>query len=200
MRKVILQEFVSIDGLAAGPDDSVDFVRASNAGDQSVGRSQLALMDAADLILLGRKTYELFAGYWPNATEGEDKEFAAKINAMAKVVFSTTLDRAPWKNFDDALIVRTAPVEEVARLRRQPGKNILIWGSLSVAQQLSDASLVDEYRLVICPIVLGGGRPLFRDRHPPMEMRLLGAERKDRGSVELTYTRANAAGGETPSA
>src|SRR5688572_33067023 len=96
MRKVILQEFVTLDGLAAGPDDNVDFVPAATKGDQAFGREQLALMDAMDTILLGKVTYQMFAGYWPKVTEGEDKPFADKLNSTPKVVFSKTLVRAPW--------------------------------------------------------------------------------------------------------
>lgn len=93
MRNVILQEFVTLDGLAAGPNDSVDFVPASTQGDQSFGQRQLDFMDSVDTILLGRVTYTMFAGYWPKVTSGEDKPFADKLNAIPKVVFSRSLDR-----------------------------------------------------------------------------------------------------------
>jgi len=96
MRKVILQEFVTVDGMAAGPDGSVDFVPASNSGDQRFGQRQIDFMDSIDAILLGRVTYEMFAGYWPNVAVGaEDKVFADKINATPKIVFSRTLESAP---------------------------------------------------------------------------------------------------------
>ena len=98
MRNVILQEFVSLDGLAAGPDGSVDFVPAAMQGDQSFGRQQMPFIDSIDTILLGRVTYQLFAEYWPEVTSGDDKPFADKLNAIPKIVFSRTLDRAPWAN------------------------------------------------------------------------------------------------------
>jgi dihydrofolate reductase len=100
MRNVILQEFVTLDGLAAGPNDSVDFVPASTRGDQAFGREQLALMDSIDAILLGRVTYQMFAGYWPQVTEGDDKLFADKINATPKIVFSNSLEQAPWGKWE----------------------------------------------------------------------------------------------------
>src|SRR5688572_481418 len=105
MRRVILQEFVTIDGMAAGPDDSVDFVPAATSGDQSFGQRQLGFMDSIDVILLGRVTYEMFAGYWPDVSSGDDKPFADKLNTIPKVVFSKTLDRAPWGKWTDATIV-----------------------------------------------------------------------------------------------
>ena len=186
MRKVILQEFVSVDGLAAGPNDSVDFVPAATQGDQSFGREQLGFIDSLDTMLLGRVTYEMFAGYWPDVTSGEDKEFADKLNAMPKIVFSKTLDRAPWGKWDEAKVVRSDAAEEVAKLRQQSGKDMILWGSISVAQSLMDAGLIDEYRLVVCPLVLGDGKPLFRDRSS-LGMKLLKSTAYDRGAVQLVY-------------
>jgi dihydrofolate reductase len=177
MRKVILQEFVSLDGLAAGPNDSVDFVPASTQGDQSFGQRQMGFMDSIDLILLGRVTYTMFAGYWPNVTSGEDKRFADKLNAIPKVVFSRSLDRAPWGSWGDARIVKTSAAKEVAKLRQQSGKDMAIWGSISLAQSLMNEGLIDEYQLVVCPVVLGSGRPLFRDKVEPFGMKLLSTNR-----------------------
>jgi dihydrofolate reductase len=188
MRRVILQEFVTLDGLAAGPNDSVDFVPASTRGDHSFGQEQLALMEAIDTILLGRVTYQMFDGFWPLITEGEEKPFADKINAARKTVFSKTLDRAPWGNWDDARIVQNDAAQEVARLKGQSGKDMVIWGSISLAQSLINERLIDEYRLVLCPVVIGSGRPLFRDRVEPFEMRLSNAKALDRGAVLLTYS------------
>jgi dihydrofolate reductase len=187
MRKVILQEFVTLDGLAAGPHDNVDFVPASTEGDQRVNQEQLALMKSIDTILLGRVTYRLFVAYWPNVTESDEQEFADTLNATPKIVFSRTLDRAPWGRWDDARIVRTSAADEVAKLKQQSGKDMIVWGSISLAQSLIIEGLIDEYRLVICPLVLGTGRPLFRDHVPPLDMQLVNASAMDRGAVSLTY-------------
>jgi dihydrofolate reductase len=189
MRKLVLQEFVGLDGLAAGPDGSVDFVPASMTGDQQFGRDQLALMETVGAILLGRITYQMFADYWPNVTEGEDKVFAEKINATPKVVFSNTLERAPWGSWKDARIVRGSATEEVKKLRAQAGKNMVVWGSISLAQSLIDAELVDEFRLVVCPVVLGSGRPLFGEKVGALDLELLGAKAEDGGAVSLRYAR-----------
>ncbi len=193
MRKVVLQEFVSLDGLASGPNDSVDFIPASTQGDPSFGREQVALMDTIDTLLLGRVTYGMFAGFWPNMTEGPEKEFADKFNAVPKVVFSKTLERAPWGKWSEGRIVGGSAVDEVARLKQQSGKDMLISGSISLAQSLIDQGLVDEYRLVMCPVVLGKGRPLFRDAGP-IQMKLVNAKALDRGAVSLIYARRDAAG------
>lgn len=187
MRKVVLQEFVTLDGLATGPNGSVDFVPASLRGDHKFGQEQLALLDAVDLILLGRVTYGMFAGYWPNAKQGKEEPFADKLNATRKVVFSKTLSTAPWGKWDEARIVRTSVCDEVSNLKQQPGKSMLIWGSLSLAQCLMVERLIDEYRLVVCPVALGHGSPLFGVRTVPREMKLLDAKPMDLGAVSLTY-------------
>jgi dihydrofolate reductase len=187
MREVILQEFVTLDGLAAGPNNSVDFVPASTSGDQKFSREQLAFFDAIDTIVLGRVTYQLFAGYWPKVTEGDEKPFADKMNSTPKIVFSRTLDRAPWGTFDEATVLRSDPAAEVSKLKQQPGRNLVIWGSLSLAQLLIGEGLIDEYRLVVCPLVLGQGRHLFNDALGPIEVTLLNASPLDRGAVSLTY-------------
>jgi dihydrofolate reductase len=187
MRRVVLQEFVSLDGLAAGENDSVAFIPASTQGDQSFGREQLALMDAIDAILFGAVTYRMFAGFWPNVTEGEEKPFADKVNATPKVVFSKTLERASWGSWDEARIVKGSAVDEVTMLKGEPGRDMLIWGSISLAQSLMAAKLIDEYRLVLCPVVLGSGKPLFGDELASIPMHLVNVQRLDRGVVSLTY-------------
>ena len=188
MKQVILQEFLSLDGLAAGPGDSTDFVPAATRGDSTFGREQLAFIDTIDTILLGRKTYEMFADYWPNVAEGDDKPFADKLNAIPKIVFSRTLDRAPWGTFDEARIVGNDAAPEVRRLKQQSGKNMVVWGSLTLAQSLIKEGLVDEYRLVFCPVVLGSGRPLFRDKVDELDMSLVDTTSHDLGAVQLKYT------------
>ena len=193
MRKVILQEFVSIDGLASGPNGSVDFVPAANSGDKGFGERQIAFMDSVDAILLGRVTYEMFAGYWPNATSGDDKPFADKINAMSKVVFSNTLERAPWGKFAEARVVKGNSVDEVAKLRQASGKDMVIWGSLSLARSLMSDGLIDQYQLIVCPVILGEGKRLFPEKNGLHDMTLLSSKSFERGSVLLTYAASNGA-------
>jgi dihydrofolate reductase len=130
----------------------------------------------------------MFVDYWPNVTEGEEKPFADKLNSTPKIVFSRTLDRAPWGAWDEARIASSSAADEVPRLKQQSGKNMVVWGSLSLAQSLIDNNLIDEYRLVVCPIVLPGGRSLFSDTAASMNMKLLNARTFDRGAVSLDYT------------
>src|SRR5688500_11747653 len=127
MRKVIVQEFVSLDGLASGPDGSTDFISRATEGDRSFGDRQMSFIDSIDTMLLGRITYEMFAGYWPKVMEGEDKIFADRLNHLQKVVFSRTLDRAPWGTFDAARVVRDSAAGDVAALKQSLGKDLVVW-------------------------------------------------------------------------
>ena len=185
MRKLIVQEFVSVDGMAAAADGKVDFIPAASQGDRRFGQRQLEFMDTVDAIVLGTATYRMFAGYWPNAKSGEDKEFAAKINATPKFVFSGTLERAPWGEFAEATIVRERAEEALPRMKNEPGKDMVIWGRIGLAQSLLAAGFVDDVQLIVCPVVLGEGRRLFEE---PLETLELEASRSfDRGNVLLDY-------------
>jgi dihydrofolate reductase len=189
MRTIVLQEFVSIDGMAAGPKDSVDFIPGSMQGDTRFGREQSALMDMVDTLVLGRVTYEMFAGYWPNASKEDsgEKEFADKFNSLSKVVFSKRLESAPWGKWKAGKIVKRDALEELASMKQQPGKGILIAGSISLAQRLIEADAIDEYRLVLCPVTLPGGRPLFGEN--TKQLKPVKATAMDRGAVSLVYAR-----------
>jgi dihydrofolate reductase len=135
MRNLILQEFVTLDGLAAGPEDSVDFVPLATRGDQSFGREQLAFIDGIGALVLGRITYQLFASDWPGVDQGDETPFADRFNAARKVVFSKTLDRAPWGDWGEARVLKTSPAPEVADLKAQTGKDIAIFGRISVTDR-----------------------------------------------------------------
>ena len=146
----------------------------------------MRFIDTIDTIVLGRATYELFAGYWPTAT-GDDKPFADKLNAIPKLVFSKTLARAPWGSWEEAAISRDDPRDEIPRLKAQEGKDLVVWGSLTLVQSLAEASLVDEYQLWLLPVVLGGGRPLFAEGVESVSMTLLEAKTSINGATLLRY-------------
>jgi dihydrofolate reductase len=188
MRNLILQEFVSVDGMAAGPNGNTDFIPAASAGDQSFGRRQSGFLDSIDTILLGRVTYQMFAEYWPNVKSGDEKEFADKLNTIPRIVFSKSLDRAPWGDWDEATVVKTSATREIEKLKQQPGKDMVIWGSISLAQSLMSDGLIDEYQLVVCPVLLVEGRRLFDESVSPGEMHLLSTRSFDRGTVLLSYS------------
>lgn len=186
-RKLVVQEFVSLDGFAAGPNDDVAFIPASMQGDRSFGQEQVSFMDECDTMLLGRITYNMFSRYWPNVKQGDEQPFADKFNGLSKIVFSTILDRAPWGPWSDARVVTRSPAEEVDDLKRRPGKGIFVSGSISVVQMLTRANLVDEFRLVLCPVTLGTGRRLFDDGSH-LRMTTTDVRQLDRGAVSLRYS------------
>ena|SRR5687768_4347985 len=185
MRKLILEEWLSIDGFAADKDGKLVFFPASET-DQFSDRDQLKFLDSVDLILLGRKTYELFVDFWPTATT--DKEIIAdRLNALPKLVFSTTLREAPWGKWTPARVISGDAVAEIKRLKAENGKHMVLWGSLSLAQDLIAADLIDEYHLQICPTIVGGGRPLFPTLQSYANLKRMNVRTYDTGVVFLHY-------------
>lgn len=189
MSKLIVQEFVTIDGFAAAADGALEFMPSGERipVDPQIEREQLRFIrEEVDTMLLGRATYQLFNSYWPTAST--DKDIVADdLNALSKVVVSRTLSRAPWgERGDEASIARDA-AEAAASLRRRSGKGAVVWGSLSLARTLASAGLVDECQLYLCPSVLGTGQPLFAPGPGLQAMRLLEARPYESGVVLLRY-------------
>jgi len=185
MRKLILQEWLSLDGFAVDGDGKLDFFPAAET-DHFSDRDQLAFLDSVDTILLGRRTYELFVEFWPTATT--DREVIAdRLNTLPKLVFSNTLRQAPWGGWRSAQVVSGDAVSEIRRLKAQNGKHMVLWGSLSLAQDLIAADLIDEYHLQICPTMVGAGRRLFPDLEGYTRLRRVSVRTYDTGVVFLHY-------------
>ena len=181
MRNLILQEFLTVDGMAAGPDGNTDFIAAATRGDQSYLRRQKVFFDSIDTILLGRKTYEIMAAYWPNAPS--DDPYAHHLNSVQKYVASKTLDGAEWQN---TTILRDVAAE-VAKLKEGPGKNISVLGSGNLVKTLMRHDLVDEFSFFVYPIILGGGKRLFPDDDQVRKLRLVDSKPTTTGGLLLTY-------------
>ena len=166
MRKIIVGMFVSLDGVVQAPghpdeDREGGFEHGGWTmpyGDDEIGKVILDSMNASDAMLLGRKTYQIFAAFWPSAPA--DDPFAAPMNSISKYVASTTLSKVDWKN---STLINGNVVEEVLKLKQQPGKDISIIGSGTLVHTLMQHDLIDEYRLLVYPIVLGKGKRLFQD-------------------------------------
>ena len=153
--------------------------------DSEAARNQLDFVSGIDTILLGADTYRMFIGYWPEQTT-ETELIADALNSTPKVVFSSTLESAPWGRWDDARIVRGDASEEVRRLRQEEAGDMVVWGSLSVVRSLMDDGLVDEFHLWTCPIVLGSGKRLFPEGIDKMPLELLEAKSRD-GVASLRF-------------
>ena len=174
MRKVVAYELLSLDGVAEAPDEFI------SDWDDAMEENLAAVIAAQDTVVLGRRSYEEWAGYWP----GSDVEpFATFINGVAKYVASSTpLDR-DWAN---AAVVDGGLVEFVRDLKNRPGGDIGVHASISVAQALLAADVVDELRLVIAPTIAGSGRRLF-DGVPSIRLESIGSTTSPAGYLLVHY-------------
>jgi dihydrofolate reductase len=185
MSRVIVIEFVSLDGVMQDPDGSEGTKWGGWAfryGPEAVAGDKFKLGEVLDTgtMLLGRRTWQLFAKIWP----GRDDEFSAKMNAMPKLVASRSLDRATaWQN---SAVLEGDLVATVRELKQ--ARDIMVTGSASIVRTLMANDLVDEYRLIVFPLVLGAGERLFPDGAPPVELNLTSAQTVG-PAVRLIYTR-----------
>ena len=192
MRKLVVSEFVSLDGVMEDPGGAEGYAHGGwtfKFSDPAGMKFKLDEVMTHDAMLLGRVTYEGFAAAWPSITD--EVGFADKMNGMPKYVVSTTLD-APLDWSNSTLI--TGDVEQaVAALKQQPGGDILVAGSRTLVQALKAADLIDEYRLMVFPILLGSGKRLFGDSADAATLTLAGSQALDSGTLILTYRPAREA-------
>jgi dihydrofolate reductase len=192
MRKVIVNEFLALDGTAQAPGGADE----DTSGGFQHGGWHMQYLDEAFMnwvakgieqaggFLLGRRTYEIFAAYWPNASE-EEQVIAQPINTKPKHVASRTLDEPlEWQN--STLLEGEVP-EAVAALKQQDGGDLLVIGSTELVQTLIEHGLVDEFRLVIDPLLVGGGKRIFPDDGALRPLRLIDHEVTSTGSMIATY-------------
>jgi dihydrofolate reductase len=177
MRKVIVSNVMSLDGFFEGPSKKLDWF----APDEEFFEYARKLLRSVDTILFGRTTYEHMAGYWPNAPADE---IADKMNHLPKVVFSRTLHAADWGN---SRLVRGDAAEEVAKLKQMPGEDMVIFGSAILASSLLQAGLIDEYRIILSPVLIGAGNPLFQNTREKLQMKLSRTQTLGSGVVILSY-------------
>ena len=184
MRKVVVTEFVSLDGVMEDPGGAEGFEHGGWTmpyWNDEIGKMKLDEIVEAGALLLGRVTYEGFAAAWPSRTD--EQGFADRMNSLPKFVASTTLKDPDWQN---STVIEGDVAAEVAKLKQQPGQDILVAGSRQLAQTLAEHDLVDEYRLLVYPIVLGSGKRLFGDgTHAPLKLRE--SQSYDSGVVLLSY-------------
>ena len=183
MRKIVAGLFISLDGVFESPEQW-HFPYFNDEMGEAVG----AQMAESDCMLLGRVTYEEFASYWPSQTsDGEAGEIAGFMNDTPKYVVSRTLNAADWKN--TTLIDGNNAVDELTKLKEQPGKDISITGSGTLVRTLLRDGLLDELRLLVHPIVVGHGKRLFDDGEQ-VPLTLADSKTFSTGVLALTYRRA----------
>jgi dihydrofolate reductase len=178
MRKLFWQMNVTLDGLMEGPHHELDYT--AQFPDPDFDRYASEMLQSIDGILLGRRTYELFAGYWPSAT-GPD---ADRLNELPKTVFSRTLKSLQWNN---SRVVSDNVIEEVERLKREPGKELALFGSADLGSTLVRLGLIDEIRMLVSPVILGNGTPMFQEIGRIVDLKLTKASTWSSGMVVLYY-------------
>lgn len=183
-RKLVVQQWVTVDNIAAEEDGGLSFVSAepfSEKTNSAFKSNLMGFIDSVDTMILGANTYAMSKDYWPYA---EDQgEYGEKLNNLARFVASSKLDDAPWGDFPASTVTRD-PVATVQELKTQDGKDIWLWGSLQLMHSLLDAGVVDEVRMLVCPASRGKGTRVFEDRQDlkPVEATLF-----DNGVTLLRY-------------
>lgn len=187
MRKIISGLFMTLDGVVEAPG-SGDTTLPDKRGwsepymNDEVGMSILGAMQKADALLLGRKTYQDFANLWPSVLD--DDPFGKIMNSIPKYVVSTTLEKPQWNN---SKLINGNVMDEISRLKQQPGQDINMTGSGTLVQWLLQHDLLDELQLLVCPVVLGIGKRLFNEGVETKALKLVDAKPFDSGMVRLTY-------------
>ena len=192
--RLTLHTFLTLDGVLQAPggpgeDDSGGFTHGGWSfpyDDDDFGVAMAGWFEHADVFLLGRKTYEIFAAYWPQAAD-ENDPIANKLNVLPKYVASTTLESVDWQN---SSLLSGDVASAVAKLKEQEGDELQVHGSGALAQTLIAHDLVDEYRLLYFPVHLGSGKKLFADGLPAAALRLVSTSTTSTGVIIATYAPA----------
>ncbi len=182
MAKLIVFNSVSLDGYFAGPDGDLSWGHSPDAEWQKFVEENAR---GGGRLLFGRITYELMASYWPTPAAIEAYPIVAeRMNSLPKVVFSRTLDKAGWSN---TKLVKGEPAAEVRKLKRDTGPDTVILGSGSIVAQLAPEGLIDEYQLVVCPVILGKGRTMFEGLKARLPLKLARTRTFRNGNILLCY-------------
>ena len=181
MRNVVLSMQVSLGGFIARPKGELDW----HLVDGEVNEYAKDLLNSFETLVFGRVTYELMASYWPTAVTNDPVEarIAERLNSLPKVVFSRTLKKVEWRN---SRLAQGGVAEEILKMKEQPGKDIGIGGT-SIVSVLAPLGLIDDYRILLVPVVLGSGKPLFHDIRDKINLKLRATKTFGSGLVLLDY-------------
>ena len=181
MRKLFVFNLVTLDGYFEGPSKEIDWHNV----DAEFNEYAIDMLNSVDALIFGRVTYELMASYWPTPDAiKNDPIVAEKMNTLPKIVFSRTLEKAEWNN---TRLVKADIEEEIKKMKRQSGKDMALLGSGSILSQFARQGLMDEYRIMVNPVVLGDGRPLFKDIKGRLNLKLTKTRTFGNGNVLLYY-------------
>jgi dihydrofolate reductase len=188
LRKIIAMIHLSLDGLAAGSNDELDWI----SYDDELERYAHSLHALTDAVIWGRRTYEGMASYWltvPGDPESTPSalEHARWLEGATKIVVSRTLERVEWGDAQNTVLIKDNIADEINRIKQEPGKDIWFLGSVNLAQTFMQLDLIDEYRVNINPTVLGRGKPFFANVTRDFPLKLLEAKTFNSGVVALRY-------------
>lgn len=184
MRKVIASEMISLDGYFSGPDGEIDWF----LWNEEMEKSAIDLISTVDTLLFGRVTYELMVSYWPSASSPTENQIIIdRMNNLPKIVFSKALEKVEWGKWNNVRLIKEVTAEEILKMKTQPGKNMVIYGSGSIVSAFMNLGLIDEYYLLVNPIVLGRGKLLFKDLNDIHKLKLLRTKIFSNGVVLLHY-------------
>lgn len=181
MRKIFMFNMMTLDGYFEGSNADINW----HVVDDEFAQFAIEQMKTVDLLLFGRKTYQMMAEFWPTSQAVQDDPLTAeRMNSLPKIVFSKSLKKADWQN---TRLVSGNVVEEIRRLKEQPGGEIALFGSADVGAALTAANLIDEYRVMVNPVILGQGTPLFKAENGNLKLKLLNTRIFTSGNVLLIY-------------
>lgn len=181
MRKIIMFNMITLDGFFEGPNSDISWHHVDDEFNQFASDQ----LDTMDTLLFGRVTYQGMASYWPTpAAIAHDPIIAAKMNTYPKIVFSRTLKQTEW---DNSRLVHDNLVDEISQLKLQTGKDMVVFGSGGLVSSLTKLGLIDEYRLMVNPVVLGSGRPMFAGLETKLQLKLLNTRIFNSGNILLDY-------------
>lgn len=181
MRKVIVSIMVSLDGYIEGSEKEIDW----HVWNEEMSGYMIDFFASVDTLLFGRVTYELMADFWPTpAAATEDQTIARYMNDLPKIVFSRTLLAVDWT---PCTLIKEDIKEKILQLKKQPGKDMVIFGGAHIISTFIELGLIDEFRLIVNPVILGKGTPLFKDIREPLWLRLVRSQQFDCGNVLLMY-------------
>jgi dihydrofolate reductase len=185
MRKIISFMHISLDGFVTGPSDEMNWIIM----DEEIFQDAIELASTTDAALYGRVTYQMMESYWPTvlanpSSTKPELDHAHWVENINKIVFSQTLERAEWNN---TRLIKKNIVEEIVKLKQQPGENMMIFGSPRLTHSFMHWDLIDEYRININPVVLSKGVPLFENINDKVNLKLLETKTFHSGVVGLRY-------------
>ena len=181
MRKLFMFNLITLDGYFEGPDQDISWHNV----DAEFNEYAVDMLDSVDTLLFGRVTYELMASFWPTPEAMKnDPLVAGRMNSLPKIVFSRTLHKVAWQN---TRLVKDNIEEEIKKMKQQPGKDMVLLGSGDIVAGFAQHGLIDEYRIMVNPVVLGQGKPLFNGIKERLNLKLTNTRTFKSGNVLLYY-------------